>query len=203
MTNEISKEIRDLEKEIYDLTRKLSQLQEKNMGEKIPNYKFTTTDGETTLLDLFGDKEKMLMVHNMGQGCRYCTLWADGFNGFISHLETAVSIVLVSKDEPKIQRKFANERGWRFRLASHEGGRYIKEQTVENEKKNMPGAVVYRKDGDQIYRTNDCVFGPGDLYCSIWNLLSLAGFNEKTWTPQFTYWKRPDVLDDGGKNVVD
>tara|TARA_B100001123_G_C14814729_1_gene829773 strand:+ start:144 stop:287 length:144 start_codon:yes stop_codon:yes gene_type:complete len=46
----------------------------------------------------------------MGQGYRYCTLWADGFNGFLSHLEDAMSVVLISKDDPKKQRKFANER---------------------------------------------------------------------------------------------
>ena len=61
----------------------------------------------------------------MGQACRYCTLWADGFNGFVPHLESTMAVALVSKDSPQRQREFANSRGWRFRLASHGGGDYI------------------------------------------------------------------------------
>ena len=85
---------------------------------------FDTLDGRTSMRALFGDKDRLLLIHNMGQGCRYCTLWADGFNGFLPHLESVMSVVLVSKDPPDVQRAFANSRGWRFRLASHGGGDY-------------------------------------------------------------------------------
>ena len=68
---------------------------------------------------------------------------------------------------------------------------------------NMPGAVVYERDGNKIYRKNDCVFGPGDIYCSIWSLLGLAGMDSTTWTPHFSYWQRPKTLDEGGKNIVE
>ena len=68
---------------------------------------------------------------------------------------------------------------------------------------NMPGAVVYERQGERIFRKNACVFGPGDLYCSIWPLLGMAGISEADWTPQFKYWNRPQKMDDGGINVVD
>jgi hypothetical protein len=68
---------------------------------------------------------------------------------------------------------------------------------------NMPGAVFYERAGDTIVRKNSCVFGPGDLYCSHWNLLALAGLSEQQWTPQFSYLKRPESLDDGGENLID
>jgi len=139
----------------------------------------------------------------MGQGCRYCTLWVDGFNGLVGHLESAMSVVLVSKDDPETQRRFANSRGWRFRLASHGGGDYIREQTVMEEMDNMPGAVVYERAGDKIIRKNDCIFGPGDLYCAMWSLLGLGGLGDEDWTPQYAYWTRPEKLDDGGANVLD
>jgi predicted dithiol-disulfide oxidoreductase (DUF899 family) len=54
-----------------------------------------------------------------------------------------MSVVLVSRDAPGLQRQFANSRGWRFRLASHGGGDYIQEQSVQEGAGNMPGAVVY------------------------------------------------------------
>lgn len=68
---------------------------------------------------------------------------------------------------------------------------------------NMPGAVVYERDGETILRRSACVFGPGDLYCSAWNLLGLAGLTEADWMPQFSYWKRPAKLEDGGENIIE
>ena len=196
-------EISKLEQQIFELTAELNKLRKANGGDNVRNYAFATIGGETDLLSMFGDKQQLLLIHNMGQGCRYCTLWADGFNGFLKHLESVMSVVLVSKDPPELQRQFANSRDWRFRLASHVGGEYIREQTVMEGTENMPGAVVYERDGDKISRKNSCVFGPGDIYCSMWSLLGLAGMNETDWTPQYAYWKRPEKMDDGGENLLD
>lgn len=198
-TNEIS----ELETQIGDLMIRLNALRKASVASEVKNYTFKTIEGETTLLDLFADKDKLLVIHNMGQGCRYCTLWADGFNGLLQHLESALSVVLVSKDAPEIQRTFANSRGWQFRLASHGGGDYIREQTVMDSADNMPGAVVYERKGEQIYRRSGCVFGPGDIYCAMWSLLGLAGMGEDEWTPQYRYWQRPEKLNDGGANILD
>ena len=199
----IDEKIQALEKQIYELTAELHKLRKDTRGEKVRNYEFTTLEGTVTLQDLFAGRDKLLVIHNMGQGCRYCTLWADGINAFLPHLESALSVALVSKDPPETQRQFANSRNWRFRTASHSGGNYIREQTVMAGQDNMPGAVVYEREGDEIYRRSSAVFGPGDLYCSIWNLLGLAGLGDSDWTPQFRYWTRPERLDDGGENVID
>ena len=199
MNDEISK----IEKQLLELTMKLNELRKSNPGNDVGNYTFSTWDGDVTLLDLFGESDRLLLIHNMGQGCRYCTLWADGFNGFLPHLESEMSVVLVSKDPPEVQRTFANSRNWRFRLASHGGGEYIEEQTVMEGQSNMPGAVLYERNGAQIMRKNAAVFGPGDLYCSIWNLFGMAGLSDADWTPQYRYWSRPKKMDDGGANVID
>ena len=200
MSNE---KIVELEQNIGELIAELNALRKTNPGTPVPNYTFETLTGQVTLLDLFGGKDKLLAIHNMGQGCRYCTLWADGFNGLLPHLESALSVALLSKDPPDVQRRFANARGWRFRLASHGGGAYMREQSVCNGEDNFPGAVVYERDGDTILRKNECAFGPGDLYCAMWSLLGLAGISDEDWTPQYTYWQRPAELDDGGSNVLD
>jgi predicted dithiol-disulfide oxidoreductase (DUF899 family) len=196
-------EISKLEQKIFELTTELNELRKSSTGDEVRNYAFATIDGETNLLSMFGDKATLLLIHNMGQACRYCTLWADGFNGFLKHLESVMSVVLVSKDPPELQRQFANSRDWRFRLASHGGGEYIREQTLVEGTENMPGAVVYERDGDKITRKNTCVFGPGDIYCSMWGLLGLAGLGESDWTPQYAYWKRPEKMEDGGENLPD
>ena len=165
------------------------------------NHTLTTIEGEVSLLDMFGVRDKLLLIHNMGQGCRYCTLWADGFNGFLPHLESIMSVVLVSKDPPEVQRNFANSRGWRFRLASLGGGEYLQDQALSDDYYNMPGAVAYERKSDVIFRKNSSTFGSGDLYCPMWGLLALAGLGKEEWTPQYNYWRRPKELDDGGGDI--
>jgi predicted dithiol-disulfide oxidoreductase (DUF899 family) len=199
----VSDEITKIEKQLFELTMKLNALRQSNSGNAVRNYTFATLEGETTLLELFGENDRLLVIHNMGQGCRYCTLWADGFNGFLPHLESAMSVVLVSKDSPKVQRTFASSRQWQFRLASHGGGEYAQEQTVMEGERNMPGVVVYERKENKITRKNSAIFGPGDLFCPVWNLLAMAGRSEADWTPQYRYWSRPEVMDDGGDNLID
>ena len=190
----------ELEQRIAELSAELNALRRTSPATPVPNYPFRSETGDTTLRNLFGDRDKLLVIHNMGHGCRYCTLWADGFNGLLPHLESALAVVLVSKDSPEVQRNFANSRGWRFRLASHGGGAYIQEQGVYGSAENYPGAVVYELDGDAMRRKNACVFGPGDIYCALWGLLGLAGVDE--FTPQYNYWIRPTVLEDGGEHLL-
>jgi predicted dithiol-disulfide oxidoreductase (DUF899 family) len=194
-------EIEQLEDEIQKQIAKLHELRKTAKPKAVKNYQFKTLDGSASLLDLFAGKTKLFAIHNMGQGCRYCTLWADGINAFLPHLEDEFAVVLLSRDPPEVQRTFANSRGWRFRLASHGGGKYIREQSVHPGQDNYPGIVCYQRKGDKIFKLNFAVFGPGDLYCSIWHLLGLAGVGEDSWTPQYSYWKRPQKLDDGGQNI--
>ncbi len=194
----MSDEIMELEMEIMQKITKLNELRKANRGDAVKNYRFETQAGETDLLSLFGDKQQLLLIHNMGQACRYCTLWADGFNGLVPHLESVISVVLVSKDDPATQREFANSRGWRFRLASHGGGEYAQEQQLYDGQSNMPGAIVYEREGDTIYRKNACIFGPNDIYCAAWSLLGLAGIGEAEWHPQYRYWQPKEQLIDGG-----
>lgn len=196
-------QIRALEMEIFELGTKLHQMRKDAPAEEVPDYPLQMLDGTTSLRELFGQHDKLLVIHNMGQGCRYCTLWADGINAFLPHLESTLSVVLVSKDDPVLQRRFANSRGWRFRMASHGGGDYIREQTTQPGQGNVPGVVCYGREGDKVVKLASSNFGPGDQFCAIWPLLSLAGIGLEAWTPQFNYWRRPDQMDDGGTNLMD
>lgn len=196
-------EIEELQNEISQKIAKLNGLLKNAPPTPVPNYEFKTLDGTVTLLDLFAGRSKLFAIHNMGQGCRYCTTWADGINAFLPHLESEFAVVLLSKDPPDAQRAFANARGWRFRMASHGGGDYIREQSVVKGQDNMPGMVCYVRENDQVRKLNSAVFGPGDLYCSIWHILSLGGVGEDDWTPQYSYWKRPQKMDDGGLKILE
>ncbi|MEM6662448.1 MAG: DUF899 family protein [Pseudomonadota bacterium] len=195
--------IEDLEREIFEKAARLAAMRRAAEAPTIPDYTFTTLDGTTTLSALFTGRDRLLVIHNMGQACRYCTLWADGLNGVLQHLEDAMAVALVSKDPPAVQRQMALDRGWRFRLASHGGGAYMTEQCTMGEWEDIPGASIYERDGDTIRRRGRATFGPGDLYSPVWHLLSLAGLGPDAWTAQFHYWQSPKELEDGGANRND
>jgi predicted dithiol-disulfide oxidoreductase (DUF899 family) len=196
-------ETQRLEMEIMEASLKLAALRRAEPPVEIRDYPFATLDGESTLSALFAGRDRLLLIHNMGQGCRYCTLWADGINGVLAHLEDAMAVALVSKDPPDVQRRLAADRGWRFRVASHGGGDYMREQSIAGDGSNHPGAVVYERNNGKIFRRGRASFGPGDLYCPVWHLLALGGIAESEWTPQFHYWRRPQKMDDGGANLAD
>ena len=196
-------EAEQLEYEIMQKTQALAELRRKETSIVVADYKFEAIDGPTSLSSLFGDHERLLMIHNMGQACRYCTLWADGINGVLDHLEDAMAVVLVSKDAPQVQRTMALDRGWKMRMASHTGGAYMSEQCTMGEHANMPGAAVYEKKAGKIMRIGRTAFGPGDLYSPMWHFLALAGVGAGDWTPQYHYWQRPQQLEDGGENIRD
>ncbi|NND00121.1 MAG: DUF899 family protein, partial [Gammaproteobacteria bacterium] len=164
--------IEELEAELYEKTLQLHELKKQSARREVRDYKFNTLNGAVSLIDLFAEKDTLLMIHNMGQGCRYCMIWGDGINGFLPHLESTMSVVMVSKDDPQTQQRYANSRQWRFRMASHGGGDYITEQSTQPGSGNMPGVVCYHREGNRIFRSNSASFGPGDLYCSIWNYLA-------------------------------
>lgn len=196
-------EIAALQAEIAEKTARLNELRKQAAPIAVRNYTLQNLEGEVTLLDLFAGRETLFAIHNMGQGCRYCTLWADGLNGFVPHLESVAALVLLSRDPPETQRAFAASRGWKFRMASHGGGEYAQEQVSSDGDHNSPGLVCYQRKGDRIFKAASAEFGPGDVYCPIWHFLGLAGLGLEDWTPQFAYWKRPQKMDDGGLNILD
>ena len=194
-------EAEKLEFEIMEKAQRLAALRREEGDSAVTDYGFQTLAGETSLSGLFAGRERLLLIHNMGQGCRYCTLWADGINGVLGHLEDAMAVALVSKDTPEIQRRMALDRSWKFRMASHGGGAYMADQCAMGEHANNPGAAVYERKDSKIVRHGRAAFGPGDLYSPVWHFLALAGLEVPDWTPQFHYWRRPEKLDDGGENV--
>ena len=88
-------------------------------------------------------------------------------------------------------------------MASHGGGSYMTEQVAAEGMGNMPGAVVYEMADGKIHRKASTYFGPSDLYCPQWHFLGLAGIELGDWTPQYSYWQRPQAMEDGGENLPD
>src|SRR5580698_2960881 len=174
--------------QIAELRRKIREVQAAAEPEIVPEYKFATSDGTTHLADLFGAKDDLIVIHNMGKSCPGCTLWADGFNGIYEHLANRAAFVVCSPDAPDTQRSFASGRGWRFPMVSHRGTGFAADMGYRSDSGGwMPGVSVFRRDGDRIMRVSDTGFQPGDDFCAVWHLLDLLPGGPNGWSPRFGY----------------
>src|SRR5215470_17237168 len=114
-----TEKLNDYRRQIAELRQKMRATQAEIEPEPVKDYAFRGANGATIKLsELFGEKDTLFVVHNMGASCRYCTLWADGFNGVFEHLRSRASFVVASPDAPEKQRLFAQGRGWRFPMIS-------------------------------------------------------------------------------------
>jgi predicted dithiol-disulfide oxidoreductase (DUF899 family) len=132
---------------------------------------------------LFGAKDELLIVHNMGRHCPYCTLWADTLNGMAPHLQGRTAFVVTSPDAPATMRDFARERGWTFDIVSCAGTTFAEDFGYASRDQVMPGISALRRRNGQIERINNADFGPGDPYCGLWHLFDLLPDGAAGWQP--------------------
>ena len=193
MNDETKRRLEELENEIAERLEEKRALLRSAAGENVENYRLKRQDGtETTLAELFGDKKELIVVHNMGKGCPYCTLWADGFNGVAEHLADRASFVVVSPNTPETPREFAESRGWRFPMASAAESDFTQDMGFKVEQDGqwyyLPGYSVFAKNDDgSITRIAYDFFGPGDVYAGIWHMFELLPGGPGEWQPQFSY----------------
>ncbi len=189
LQEELSEAWADLEK----AQKRLKEVRRRVPSEPVRNYELSGPDGVIRLSEVFGDKPDLILIHNMGSGCPYCTMWADGFNGVLHHLENRSAFVVVSPDTPETQQQFRRKRGWRFRMLSADGTTLFKDMGFESEDEHygsnaMPGVSVFHKSADgSVVRVASDFLGPGDSYCSVWNLFDLLRDGVGDWEAKFDY----------------
>jgi predicted dithiol-disulfide oxidoreductase (DUF899 family) len=182
------REIQQLEEDLLEQNERLAELKRQIPPVKVTDYQLKTSAGTVSLSDLFAGKPDLIVIHNMGKGCAYCTLWADGFNGVHRHLENRAGFAVVSPDPPAVQQEFAQSRGWKFRMASGEGSTFIEDMGFRGEKSWMPGVSTFHRDkSGAIVRIAKAPFGPGDPFCGVWHLLALLRDGAGDWRPKYTY----------------
>ncbi len=182
-----AEKITEYRHQIADLREKMRAAQASIEPEEVRDYELRRAEGgKVKLSELFGDKDTLLVVHNMGASCPYCTLWADGFNGVFDHLRNRAAFVLTSPDTPEQQQKFAQGRGWRFPMVSCQGTTFPQDMGYWRDGP-MPGVSVFKRVGGHIARVSDTSFSPGDDFCSVWHFLDLIPEGSAGWQPKFSY----------------
>jgi predicted dithiol-disulfide oxidoreductase (DUF899 family) len=190
MKTETDKQVDELEYQIQDLKRKVAELRRQRPREEVKDYELLDSEGrETSLSSLFGDQDRLILVHNMGRSCSYCTMWADGFTGLLPHLTSRAAFVLTSPDKPEAQKDFARSRGWNFPVYSAAGTSFIDDMGFYHETEGlMPGVSVFTKEANgKLYRVSRAEFGPGDDFCAVWHFFDLLPEGIDDWHPKLKY----------------
>jgi predicted dithiol-disulfide oxidoreductase (DUF899 family) len=179
-------EIKALERQIDEMNEQLFKLRAEAPAEKVDDHAFQTESGPVKLSDLFGDKKELIIIHNMGRSCDYCTMWADGFESMRLHLESRAAFVLVSPDSPERQAEVRKERGWTYRMVQDDSRAFTQAMGYWNEKDGWwPGTSVFAKGEDgTITRTGKAFFGPGDAFCPAWQFFSMLPGGAGDWEPK-------------------
>jgi len=173
--------------QIGELRRKMREAQAAAEPEEVKDYTFARANGGTARLSqLFGDKDTLIVIHNMGAGCTSCTLWADGFNGVYEHLASRAAFVVSSPDPPDKQREFAASRGWRFPMVSVKETSFAQDMGYWRDGP-MPGVSVFKKKDGKILRVSDTAFSPGDDFCAVWHMFDLIPEGAAGWRPRYAY----------------
>ncbi len=176
--------LRGHREQIAALRSKMRKVQAAIEPEPVDDYTFATGDGPVKLSSLFGDKNDLFVIHNMGASCPYCTLWADGYNGIYHHLISRASFVISSPDAPEVQQRLAESRGWRFLMVSHQGTSFAADMGYQSGDRLLPGLSVFRWREGCLVRVSDSGSNPGDDFCALWHLFDLLPEGAENWSPE-------------------
>ncbi len=182
-----ARKLRDYRERLAGLRYEMREIQATIEPQQVDDYAFSTMAGEVRLSELFGDKQDLFVIHNMGTSCPYCTLWADGYNGVYHHLADRAAFVVASPDDPEVQARFAASRGLRFPMLSHAGTSFAQDMGYRSENGWLPGISVFGKTEGGLVRISDTGFGPGDDFCVVWHFLDLLPGGAGGWGPRTHY----------------
>jgi|SRR5579862_5670988 predicted dithiol-disulfide oxidoreductase (DUF899 family) len=159
---------------------------------EIDDYELQTPGSSSPMLlsEFLDYRARLLVIHNMGDACAHCAVYADGLNGVLPHLESIAEVLLVAPMSPEALGEFAASRSWRFALASTLGTSLASDLGFEGAPgEPLPGVFVVERSGVRLVVSARYVFNPGDHFSPVWPMLNLAGINldGEDWQPKLSY----------------
>lgn len=187
---EIDGQVDELERQIRQINKRVADLRRKRPPEKVDDYTFLDASGrDAKLSSLFNGRDELILIHNMGRDCSYCTMWADGFVGLLPHLMSRAAFVVTTPDKPEAQEEFRRSRGWNFPMYSTEKTNFAADMGFDGGDDGlMPGVSVFQKDEEgRIFRVGRAEFEPGDDFCAVWHFFDLLPRGIDGWEPRLNY----------------
>lgn len=169
-------------------------------------YVFEGPEGKVTLRDLFRGKRQLIVYHFMydpawEEGCKSCSLLAEGFQGVIPHLGARdVSFAAISRAPLDKLLAFQKRMGWSFPWFSSGGTDFnfdfhvsfrpedkvdgkveYNYSKMETSMSDLPGLSVFLREGDNVLHTYSTYARGLDPLMETYNYLDLTpmGRNEE------------------------
>ena len=185
MRNEANQRYEELSKQFKQLADK------RRLSEPVilsQDYTFRTATGTVELSACFEGKRDLILIHNMGVCCSWCTMWADAFNGVQAHLRNRAGLLLLSPDDPEVVEEFSRTRGWKFPVASAKGSGFTNALDFGTDDEPWPGlSTFYKNDEDQIEWVSSECFGDFDLFSPVWHMIGRLKHGVGDWEPEISY----------------
>jgi predicted dithiol-disulfide oxidoreductase (DUF899 family) len=144
-------ELLEAEKELTRRSDELARRRQELPWVRIEkDYRFETDEGSASFADLFRGRSQLLVYHFMfgpeyTAGCPACSAIADGFNGFVVHLENHdVAMTAISRAPLEKLQAYKRRMGWTFPWASSFGSDFNYDFDASNtEEEQRSGTVEY------------------------------------------------------------
>ncbi|MDR5859895.1 DUF899 domain-containing protein [Halomonas eurihalina] len=152
-------ELLQAEKELTRRSDELAQRRQALPWMRIDkSYRFETEAGEASLKDLFQGRSQLIIYHFMfgpdyEAGCPSCSMIADGFNGFVTHLaHHDVTLMAVSRAPLAILQAYKQRMGWSFPWASSPDGDFNSDFSVWfTEQQQRDGDIEYNYQREPVF----------------------------------------------------
>ena len=173
----IEEKINHLDAEIEQQYLELSELRANAPATIIKDYEFLSHDGGVVKLsELFGERNRLVIVHNMGRQCPYCTVWADGFSDSYYRFKDKFPFWVTSKETVERQKKNMEERNWQFPMVSSHDNQFLEELGFRKDGAVYPGlAFICKSPLGELAFHGRHNFGPGDQFGMLWHMFDLVG----------------------------
>jgi len=156
----------------------------------IENFVLQQTAGPIKLSECFEGKSDLIVIHNMGIHCSYCTMWADGINGVQAHLRDRAGLILVSGDSAGLVGKTAGDRDWKFPVAANADSGFFVAMGMDPDDTGEPWpgmSTFHLNKGDEIEHIATESFGPFDLFSPVWHFVGRLKNGVDGWEPKLNY----------------
>jgi predicted dithiol-disulfide oxidoreductase (DUF899 family) len=202
------RELLEREKELTRRSDELARQRQQLPWVRIDkDYRFETEDGAASLRDLFRGRSQLLVYHFMFPSCPSCSSMADGFDGFVIHLENHdVAFACVSRYPIEGLSAFKERMGWSYEWVSSLGSDFnfdlgvsftdeqlaggaeynfrtlpsVPDNLLKDLPRDMPGMSAFALEDGVVYHTYSAYARGGDVLWGMYQWLDCApkGRNE-------------------------